>query len=701
MSNVYALLIGINYYLPNLLPNGLYYKSLWGCVQDINKVDEFLRHNLGVPDEQIIKLTSSNGDASAPPEPPEQWPTYKNIVEAFGKLVSFSQPGDQIYIHYSGHGGRAVTTPEFRELKGADGIDEVLVPMDLGNSEGNYLRDTELQYLLQRLIDQNRLVTIVLDSCHAGGATRARLVGPSATGAGVRGLGTIDYTPRISTSLVASPELLKQSWITSRNNTRSVEGSSGWLLEPKGYVLIAACRASEYANEYPFNGKEKNGALSYWLLHTLKQIRPGFTYKMLHDRILAKVHGQFVDQTPQLQGEINRVVFGNEEVAAQYAVTVLESETNDGIVLNAGEAHDVGPGAKFDVFALYTTDFTDINARIAVVEVTESGTTSSKAKLINSFGDSAIEPGCQAVLFDRGIIRLSRRVRLTATNNTNSNGAGVKAITEVAQLLKDLPNGFIQLALENEPADYTVTIKDDTFAICDSGGLEIENLYPGIAIAQPDAAASLVGRLTHLAKYFNVRELDNDESLSPLAGKLSVEVTRLSEDSDNATQTFRSGETIVLRVQNNSDAVLNITVLNLQPDWGISQIYPRGAAFEPVDPGKGFKLPMKVKLPSGYEKGTDVIKVFATIETTSFRWFELPALLAAPRSGAALQKYLSAFASDKSISRHVEVLASPELEWTVRQVEIETRNTSEVVSSPYEHRAGAQQITPRPHRQQQ
>jgi hypothetical protein len=118
---------------------------------------------------------------------------------------------------------------------------------------------------------------------------------------------------------------------------------------------------------------------------------------------------------------------------------------------------------------------------------------------------------------------------------------------------------------------------------------------------------------------------------------------------------------------------LNVTVLNLQPDWGISQIYPKGAAFEPLDPGKGFKLPMRVRLPQGYKKGTDVIKVFATIETTSFRWFELPALLTQKRSGETLQELLSAFASEKSISRQVEVLASPELEWTVRQVEIETK----------------------------
>mgnify|MGYP001547264349 FL=1 len=78
--------------------------------------------------------------------------------------------------------------------------------------------------------------------------------------------------------------------------------ASGWLLEPQGYTLLAACRANESAYEYPFNGHEKIGVLTYWLLDTLRQAGPNTSYKMVHDRILAKVHGQFEQQTPMLQG---------------------------------------------------------------------------------------------------------------------------------------------------------------------------------------------------------------------------------------------------------------------------------------------------------------------------------------------------------------------------------------------------------------
>src|SRR5215212_1733831 len=115
-SGFHALLIGINHYLPNELPDGLYYKSLLGCVQDVYRVEAFLRRDLGIPPEKITRLTSSTPvDGAEPPEPPSQWPTYGNIVNAFNRLANVAQPGDQVFIHYSGHGGRASTTDAFKD----------------------------------------------------------------------------------------------------------------------------------------------------------------------------------------------------------------------------------------------------------------------------------------------------------------------------------------------------------------------------------------------------------------------------------------------------------------------------------------------------------------------------------------------------------------------------------------------------------
>ena len=161
-ENLFALLVGVDCYLKNSLPQGGYYPSLGGCVRDINHVENFLRHKVGISENNIIKLTSSLGDtANEPLEPPEKLPTYSNIVNAFENLTKKAQSGDQVYIHYSGHGGRVPT--HIPKIKGINGYDETLVPTDIGNSSTRYVRDTEMAKIIERMLAKGLVVTMILD----------------------------------------------------------------------------------------------------------------------------------------------------------------------------------------------------------------------------------------------------------------------------------------------------------------------------------------------------------------------------------------------------------------------------------------------------------------------------------------------------------------------------------------------------------
>src|SRR5882724_9452721 len=98
-ANFYALLIGIDCYLPNKFPGGGSYEHLSGCVSDINDVEEFIINNTACPKEHMIKLTASTNGSTEPTEPQEVWPTYEAMINAFRKVTNQARPGDEVYIH--------------------------------------------------------------------------------------------------------------------------------------------------------------------------------------------------------------------------------------------------------------------------------------------------------------------------------------------------------------------------------------------------------------------------------------------------------------------------------------------------------------------------------------------------------------------------------------------------------------------------
>lgn len=692
-SNLYALLIGIDCYLPNRLPDGSYYKSLGGCVRDIHHVEAFLKQMRKVPEAQILKLTASNNPAelTKPLEPPEKLPTRKNIVDYFRKLGAIAPAGSQVYIHYSGHGGRAKTI--FPDIKDKDGIDEGLVPTDIGTSSGQYLRDLELAQLLQELVDKQLTITAVLDCCHSGGATRGD--------AEIRGMDVVDDKPlQPGQELVAPLETLTTTWQSlTASLARGLK--AGGLPESEDYVVLAACRQNEFAYEYAFNRetKERNGALTYWLLDTLRQQNSGQTYKDLYDRINAKIHSQFPQQTPMLMGEGNRQLFGSESATTVYAVPVLQVEIlatgETQAVLGVGMANGVGKGAEFTIYPRGTTDLTAKENRIAIARIIQRGATESQCKLEPIEGkELKVEQGDQAVLISASV-NLVRKVSLFYEEQVT---AQKDALEPIKQALAG--NGWLELAEDVATTDddegvayQVVANKNGEYEICDRTGSPYKNMNPAIKVGDPNAPNTIVKRLVHLAKYHATAELDNTDKDSPLAGKLAVEwlgtsdtyesgdkippKSQLKPFSDPTQPMAKVGEYLFLSIRNDYSQALNIAVLNLESDWAIEQIYPRGQGeyFTTLDPGQKEVIPLKPSLEGDSDRVENSVKVFATVGAANFRWLELPSLDEqlkskgfVTRSANPLEALFAAIDDEQPKTRKLTVAASPSSEWTTKQV---------------------------------
>ncbi|KAI1384156.1 caspase domain-containing protein [Hypoxylon trugodes] len=196
----WALLIGVNFYVPGDARHPVHARSLFGCVNDVGIVYDYFVQQQGFEENRIERLTSTHpptvdeGTKKTSPEPIEERrkrPSYKNIIGALTHILEQAECGDIVFIHYAGHGARAITLIPHIKKPNPDrpnrpGVDETLVPYDF-NLGGRYVRDIEIAVLLKAMVEKQLYVTMVLDCCHSGGDDR-----DPGNEAGVRKIGGTD-----------------------------------------------------------------------------------------------------------------------------------------------------------------------------------------------------------------------------------------------------------------------------------------------------------------------------------------------------------------------------------------------------------------------------------------------------------------------------------------------------------------------------
>jgi hypothetical protein len=685
---LHALVIGCDFYMPNATPEGSY-PSLHGCVRDATRVEEFLRQRAGLTDDRLVRLTSTQGAAGSPAEPPDRRPTYENIVAGFRALTSRARPGDHVYIHYSGHGGRCPTIVP--KVKGKEGRDEALVPVDIGNSAARYVRDVEVAKLLKEMTDKGLVVTVVFDCCHSGGATRAAVRAEEQVG--VRGVEFVDHTPRPAESLVGTPEELAGAEPPA-GGERAAEAIRGMAATAGtgGTVVLAACRPSELAREFPFDGGDPQGALTYWLLTAVAQAGDGLTFRTAFDLIHARVHGQFPAQTPMLFGDPDRPVLGGVSVPADPAVPVLAvAADGKSVTLKSGLAGLVQAGAEFAVYPAGSADRSDA-ARVAVVRVTTPGPAESSAEVTKQFGSRKVQVGDRAV--PAGVTqRLVRKVRVVRPDGRPP-GSADKPLRQVLAGL-GAPGWVEAVAGDRDAADFLVTTTKagDCYQICDASG-EAVVVRPELRTNDPGAAAKVVARLAHLARFQALRQLDNADPFSPLRGRIEVELFRAPPGFQQGDAPAKGprfpagrparvapGEWVVLSVTNRSSGVVNAVAFDLAPDWAVAVAHPE-EPFHPIDGDGGvWLLPLQASLPEGVQGGKDTLKVLVTVDPPpATELLTLPALdMPIPRSADRgprtrsanpLNDLVDAVSADTP-TRALSTGAQPSRGWAVAQAEVE------------------------------
>jgi hypothetical protein len=687
---LYALIVGCDLYLPNSLPEGTY-PSLSGCVSDATRVEEFLKKRAGLTNANLVRLTSTAGSDGKPVEPAEHRPTYENIIRGFRDLTGRAKAGDHLYVHYSGHGGQCPTI--LPKIKGPTANDETLVPIDIGNKTARYVRDVEIAKLLREMTDKKLVVTVVFDCCHSGGATRA--VSRPDDPTGIRGVDFVDRTKRPTDSLVGTLEELAAA-VPAADDTRGPGAPRGVAptgASATGCVVLAACRPFELAREFTFDGGPRQGALTYWYLKLTGAGVAGLTFRTIFDQVVKRINDQFPDQTPMLFGDPDRAILGGAAIAAAPAVPVT-AVSGSTVTLGAGQAALVETGTEYAVYPPTATDLTAPAERVAAVRVSAVRPNDATAELTQSFQSRGARAGDRAVPI--GVpLKLVRKVDVLGPEGRPP-AKGDDALRRVAEALKG-QTWVEPVARPGEPADFVVTTdkKGKNYQICDASDVPLA-IHPELPLADQSAARQVVARLVHLARYQAVQSLDNPDPASPLRGQVVIDLLRTPANFQRGQPThelkpypagmvprLKPGQWVVLSVTNRSGRAVNLTVLDLSSDWSVTVIDLDGERSFPVGPtDPSFHLPLQAALPGGQPKGSDVLKVVATVDPPpAFDLLALPVLdqpiqraaerSGVTRSGGPLADLLAAAGADRPPTRAVSTGGTPTRGWSVGQVKLE------------------------------
>ncbi|MCU1267887.1 MAG: peptidase [Acidobacteria bacterium] len=263
---------------------------------------------------------------------------HKDIIDAFREfLIKPTKKGDIVFFHYSGH-GQQIPDDGNDEV---DGYDESLVPSDyVSQKDGSMnIRDDEIGKLLDELkLHEPSNVTISLDSCFSGTATRGELKLRS------RG-GPWKGKP------VAKEKI--------RGEDTSPSGLLNRGEKPfPGYVFLSATSPAQTAKQDYNDVNEPMGLYTYSLVKALDASGPRTTYRDLFERLNDTVTRRQHDQNPQLEGELDKVLMEGTALPPQrYMGVKVEMRRNAKVVvMQAGKLQGMTEGSRFGVYPSGTKD---------------------------------------------------------------------------------------------------------------------------------------------------------------------------------------------------------------------------------------------------------------------------------------------------------------------------------------------------------
>ena len=374
-----AVLIGIDAYQ--------FVNPLGGCVNDALAIHDLLVSRGNFAPENVRVLLASRTPAQVPDAlATAEAPTNQKMHEYLDALARASRADDEVVIYYAGHGVRIANPQNSQEQIGA------IVPVDARANGTNFIINRDLNEYIQRAVGTGATVTVILDCCHSGGATRSLETEQAGETQSVREL-EVNLTAEQWAQFQAAQGLGRAD-LAADTGSRDLNGS-GWvpsIAEAVDLIVLSGCRDLEKSKEYPLDGSgPRHGAMTYFLLDAVQAVKAEQARSLRWEDIYPKVRNGvlavYSDQMPTLEGRRERPFLGGNWQPYEPGFTVSVTPQTGALTLNGGEIHGLGEGAEVALYAPGTADFAaaeQAGGRLATAQVTSATPISSQARVVGA-----------------------------------------------------------------------------------------------------------------------------------------------------------------------------------------------------------------------------------------------------------------------------------------------------------------------------
>lgn len=338
-SQRHALLIGVSDYDNSDPQSSL--TDLDGPKNDVLLISSVLR---SLWDDGEIRILADSLDSAAYPLEVSdvRLPTRANIAAEFERLANEVAPGDEVFIHFSGHGAQVSALPEDRASE-AEGMDQAILPIDaiyeVGSGSGahrvdNIIRDNDVRHWLDAIRSRGAFVWLSVDACFSGSMERSMR-----NGARQRFVGRQSSGPRKKASLRSAPEGFGSPVTAADGRTRAGSGFVGFYAAYDNHKTLEHNfqRASDPSDSVV------HGTLTWFLSRALLN-GTGATYATLAERV--RIGMWDYSLRPKFVGELGREPMAPWRGASEYGLFVDQSA----LIVRAGRLHGISPGSILDVF---------------------------------------------------------------------------------------------------------------------------------------------------------------------------------------------------------------------------------------------------------------------------------------------------------------------------------------------------------------